>query len=146
MQGQQRAGIVSATLMLTWIVCLQKLQVPKEIVWLNGAPGSGKGVNTPFILESRSLSRAVTMSSLFQDRDEIREIMDRGELVPDTMVGPLLVSLINHDNQGQRPFLCLENAYSHGKISVYVRSAHRGSAEDMKETYIWLNFDLFWGL
>ena len=65
---------------------LQKLQVPKEIVWLNGAPGSGKGVNTPFILESRSLSRAVSMSSLFQDREEIREIMDRGELVPDTMV------------------------------------------------------------
>ena len=68
------------------ILPLQKLQVPKEIVWLNGAPGSGKGVNTPFILESRSLSRAVTMSSLFQDREEIREIMDRGELVPDTMV------------------------------------------------------------
>jgi len=67
---------------------LQRLQTPKEVVWLNGAPGSGKGVNTPFILESRSLSRAVTMSSLFQDREEIREIMDRGELVPDTMVPP----------------------------------------------------------
>ena len=60
--------------------------MPKEIVWLNGAPGSGKGVNTPFILESRGLTRAVTMSSLFQDREEIRKVMDAGELVPDTMV------------------------------------------------------------
>ena len=65
---------------------VQKLQVPKEVVWLNGAPGSGKGVNTPFILESRGLTRAVTMSSLFQDREEIRKVMDAGELVPDTMV------------------------------------------------------------
>ena len=55
-------------------------------MWLNGAPGSGKGVNTPFILESRGLTRAVTMSSLFQDREEIRKVMDAGELVPDTMV------------------------------------------------------------
>ena len=39
----------------------QRLQSPAEIVWLNGAPGSGKGTNTPFILESRGLSRAVTM-------------------------------------------------------------------------------------
>lgn len=65
---------------------LQKLQVPKEIVWLNGAPGSGKGVNTPYILESRGLTRAVSMSSLFQETPEIRQYMDRGELVPDTMV------------------------------------------------------------
>lgn len=65
---------------------MQKLQLPKEIVWLNGAPGSGKGVNTPFILESRGLSRAVSMSSLFQNNEEIRSHMDRGELVPDSTV------------------------------------------------------------
>ena len=43
------------------IYAAQRLQSPAEIVWLNGAPGSGKGTNTPFILESRGLSRAVTM-------------------------------------------------------------------------------------
>jgi adenylate kinase family enzyme len=26
-----------------------------EIIWLMGAPGSGKGTNTPFILEARYL-------------------------------------------------------------------------------------------
>lgn len=70
---------------------VQKLQLPKETVWLNGAPGSGKGVNTPFILESRGLSRAVSMSSLFQQSEEIRQYMDRGELVPDTMVSNSVV-------------------------------------------------------
>lgn len=45
------------------IICAssQMIQSPAEIVWLNGAPGSGKGANTPYILESRGLSRSVTM-------------------------------------------------------------------------------------
>ncbi len=47
--------------MLYCVSAVQRLQSPAEIVWLNGAPGSGKGTNTPFILESRGLSRAVTM-------------------------------------------------------------------------------------
>jgi hypothetical protein len=46
----------------------------------------GKGANTPFILESRGLSRAETMSSLLERHNGIRELMDKGELVPDTMV------------------------------------------------------------
>ena len=37
------------------------LQAPAEVVWLNGAPGSGKGANTPFIMESRGITRAITM-------------------------------------------------------------------------------------
>ena len=71
---------------LTGDLCLQTYQIPKEIVWLNGAPGSGKGANTPFILESRGLTRAVTMSSLLERHPGIRELMEAGELVPDTMV------------------------------------------------------------
>lgn len=46
----------------------------------------GKGANTPFILESRGVNRAETMSSLLERHPGIRELMDRGELVPDTMV------------------------------------------------------------
>lgn len=40
------------------------LQAPAEVVWLNGAPGSGKGANTPFIMESRGITRAITMLAL----------------------------------------------------------------------------------
>lgn len=47
----------------------------------------GKGANTPFILESRGLQRSETMSSLLERNPEIRDLMNQGELVPDTMVG-----------------------------------------------------------
>lgn len=107
---------------------MQRIQCPREIVWLNGAPGAvwypcipsliaplciavpqtpkhcvpfrglqqvsmdlqGKGANTPFILESRGLTRAETMSSLLERHSEIRDLMAQGELVPDTMVGSSL--------------------------------------------------------
>jgi hypothetical protein len=64
---------------------LQALQCPQEIVWLNGAPGSGKGANTPF------------MSSLLDSNEEIRELKAKGELVPDGLsprseLAPVLVA------------------------------------------------------
>ncbi len=46
----------------------------------------GKGANTPFILESRGLQRSETMSSLLERNPDIRDLMNQGELVPDTMV------------------------------------------------------------
>lgn len=68
---------------------------PREIVWLNGAPGSGKGTNVPFIMRSRGLSRSVGMSQLL-DSPEIKSFVDRGELVPDAMVlDALLDSILN---------------------------------------------------
>lgn len=42
------------------------------MVWLNGAPGSGKGTNMPFIMKSRGLSRAVTMSQLLDGSSAIK--------------------------------------------------------------------------
>lgn len=68
---------------------------PREIVWLNGAPGSGKGTNVPFIMRSRGLSRSVGMSQLLNS-PEIKSFVDRGELVPDAMVlDALLDSILN---------------------------------------------------
>lgn len=68
---------------------------PREIVWLNGAPGSGKGTNVPFIMRSRGLSKSVGMSQLLNS-PEIKSFVDRGELVPDAMVlDALLDSILN---------------------------------------------------
>jgi len=38
--------------------------VPREIIFLNGAPGSGKGVNTPHILQTRGFDSSICVSSL----------------------------------------------------------------------------------
>eukprot|EP00891_Asterochloris_glomerata_P009685 jgi/Astpho2/9685/e_gw1.00147.4.1_t len=67
---------------------------PHEIVWLNGAPGAGKGANTQFILQSRGLSRAVPMSDMLERNAEIRALIEAGELVPDTLVGDALLDII----------------------------------------------------
>lgn len=72
----------------------QILRVPREVVWLNGAPGSGKGVNTPHILKIRGLSRCVTVSSLLETSPEARTLMDRGEMVPEYMVGDALLDAV----------------------------------------------------
>ena len=51
---------------------LQRLVCPREVVWLNGAPGSGKGSNLQFIMKSRGLSRAVGMSQLLDTSPDIK--------------------------------------------------------------------------
>ena len=66
---------------------------PREVVWLNGAPGSGKGTNMPFIMKSRGLSRSIGMSQLL-DSPEIKSIVDKGELVPDALVLDALLDAI----------------------------------------------------
>ena len=59
-----------------------------------GAPGSGKGTNTVFILESRGLTRSVTMSSLLQSDPRIAAAMAAGELVPDELVADALLETV----------------------------------------------------
>ena len=70
------------------------MQAPRELVWLNGAPGSGKGTNTPYILRSRGLSRAVCVSDLLAA--EQSAVINAGKLVSDsTVVDALLSSLLD---------------------------------------------------
>lgn len=71
-----------------------RLVAPKEVVWLNGAPGSGKGANTPFILQSRSLSRSITMSDLLETLPALKARIDAGDLLPDSLVCDALLDAI----------------------------------------------------
>jgi adenylate kinase len=59
---------------------------PKEIMWLGGAPGAGKGTNTPFILRERGLTAAPIVISDLLDAPEMRALKDRGQFVGDREV------------------------------------------------------------
>jgi adenylate kinase len=65
---------------------LENMVFPKEIMWLGGAPGSGKGTNTPFILRERGLTAPPIVVSDLLDTPEMRAVKDRGQFVGDREV------------------------------------------------------------
>ena len=69
----------------------ENLRFPKEIMWLGGAPGSGKGTNTPFITRERGLTAPpIVMSDLF-DTPEMRKLKDEGKFIGDREAVELLL-------------------------------------------------------
>jgi adenylate kinase len=76
------------------------MALPKEIMWLGGAPGSGKGTNTPFILRERGLTAAPIVVSDLLDTPEMRALKDRGQFVGDReVIAALLRRLLEPEYQ-----------------------------------------------
>lgn len=69
----------------------ENLRFPKEIIWLNGAPGSGKGTNTPFILRERQITAGPIVVADLLNSPDFKAIKDRGNLVGDREVISLLL-------------------------------------------------------
>jgi len=69
----------------------QNLRFPKEIILLGGAPGSGKGTNTEFILEARGLTCPPIVVSSLLDTPEAQRIKDAGMMVGDREVLAVLL-------------------------------------------------------
>lgn len=65
-------------------------RLPKEIIWLGGAPGAGKGTNTPFILRERGITAPPIVTSDLLNTPEMRRLKDAGNLVGDADVVRLL--------------------------------------------------------
>ncbi|HAT10053.1 MAG TPA: adenylate kinase [Planctomycetes bacterium] len=65
-------------------------RLPREIIWLGGAPGAGKGTNTPFILRERGITAPPIVTSDLLNTPEMRRIKDAGNLVGDADVVRLL--------------------------------------------------------
>jgi len=73
-----------------------RLVMPREVVWLMGAPGSGKSYNSPFIMEALGFeNEPLTTSSLLTSK-EAEEIKKGGGLVDDAMVLELLLEHLLH--------------------------------------------------
>lgn len=72
-----------------------RLHFPQELILLGGAPGAGKGTNTPFIQDVRGLTAEPIVVSSLLDTPEMREIKDAGGMVGDTeVIGILLEKLL----------------------------------------------------
>jgi adenylate kinase len=72
----------------------ENLIFPKEIFWLNGAPGSGKGTNTRFIMEFRSITANPIVVSDLLKSPAAKALIDQGKLVGDREVTELVFSAL----------------------------------------------------
>ena len=61
----------------------ENLRFPKEIIWLCGAPGAGKGTNTPFITRERGMTANPIIMSDLLNSPEMQRLKDNGQLVGD---------------------------------------------------------------
>ena len=57
----------------------ERLHFPKELILLGGAPGAGKGTNTPFIMEARGLTCEPIVVSSLLDTPKMRELKEKVE-------------------------------------------------------------------
>ena len=70
----------------------ESVRLPREILFLGGAPGAGKGTMTPYIMRERGLDNApIVMSSLLQS-PAAKKIIDEGGLVSDMEVFSMLLA------------------------------------------------------
>jgi len=65
---------------------------PKEIIWLMGAPGSGKSFNAPWILQAREITAPELVMSSLLTSPEAERIKEEAGLVGDSMVLEVLLS------------------------------------------------------
>ena len=72
----------------------ENLRFPKEIFWLNGAPGAGKGTNTDFIMQYRDLTAPPIVVSDLLNTEEAKKKKDAGMLVEDREVVDLMLRRI----------------------------------------------------
>ncbi len=72
------------------------LAFPREFIWLGGAPGAGKGTNTPFIAEARDITAPPIVISNLLTTPQAVAIKNAGQMVGDReVIGLLLEELLD---------------------------------------------------
>src|SRR5687768_14868247 len=66
------------------------LRFPREFIWLGGAPGAGKGTNTPFIMKERDITAPPIVVSSLLDSPAAQALKNAGRMVGDREVIGLL--------------------------------------------------------
>lgn len=73
-----------------------RVRFPNEFIWLGGAPGAGKGTNTPFIANARDITAPPVVISSLLTGPEAEAIKNAGQLVGDReVIGLLLEELLD---------------------------------------------------
>src|SRR4051812_29996325 len=71
------------------------LRFPREFIWLGGAPGAGKGTNTPFIAKMRDITAPPIVVSDLLTSPQAVAIKNAGKMVGDReVIGLLLEKLL----------------------------------------------------
>jgi adenylate kinase len=68
-----------------------RVRFPTEFIWLGGAPGAGKGTNTPFIARARDITAPPIVISTLLTGPEAVALKDAGQMVGDREVIALLL-------------------------------------------------------
>jgi adenylate kinase len=78
------------------------LKFPQQVVFLNGAPGSGKGANTPSVMRSLEISnRPIEVSSLLTT-PECESLKAQGQLISDDIVvAQVMYELLKKENYSE---------------------------------------------
>ncbi|WP_020468708.1 nucleoside monophosphate kinase [Zavarzinella formosa] len=76
------------------------LRFPREFIWLGGAPGAGKGTNTPFIAQARDITAPPIVISALLTTPQAVAIKNAGQMVGDReVIGLLLQELLDPQYQ-----------------------------------------------
>ncbi len=73
-----------------------RLRFPNEFIWLGGAPGAGKGTNTPFIARARDITAPPIVISSLLTTPQAVAIKNAGQMVGDREVITLLIEELLH--------------------------------------------------
>jgi adenylate kinase len=93
----------------------ENLRFPKEFILLGGAPGSGKGTNTEFILEARGLTCPPIVISSLLDSPEAKRVKDAGSMVGDReVISILLKELLREEYRDG----CILDGFPRTKVQV----------------------------
>ncbi|KXN68863.1 P-loop containing nucleoside triphosphate hydrolase protein [Conidiobolus coronatus NRRL 28638] len=73
--------------------------IPNRLVFLMGAPGSGKGTVTPHIIKSQGITNESISTSSLLNTPEMREMINQGRLIDDETVLELLIKKLSTMNK-----------------------------------------------
>lgn len=75
------------------------VQLPREVLFLGGAPGAGKGTMTPYIMQERGLDASPVVLSNLLNSPAAKKIIDAGGLVSDMEVFSMLLQELARPEQ-----------------------------------------------